>query len=149
ATRGYAVLLPDAPQRLGTPMIDLAKTVLPGVTKVIEMGIADPERLGIMGHSYGGYSVLCLIVQTRRFKAAVMSGGFGDLFADYGSIDQLGNSFGVASEEKGQGLMDGTPWDFRDRYLENSPFFYLDRVETPLLILHGSNDTTVPGFLAD
>jgi dipeptidyl aminopeptidase/acylaminoacyl peptidase len=149
ATRGYAVLCPDAPQTVGSPMLDLAKTVLPGVNELINLGIADPDRLGIMGQSYGGYSVLCLIVQTHRFKAAVMSGGFGDLFADYGSMDEHGNSFGIASVEKGQGLMGGTPWDFRDRYLENSPFFYLDRVETPLLILHGSNDTMVPGFLAE
>lgn len=149
ATRGYAVLCPDAPQTVGTPMLDLAKTVLPGVNKLIDLGIADPDRIGIMGQSYGGYSVLCLIVQTHRFKAAVMSAGFGDLFADYGSMDELGNSFGVALDEKGQGLMNGAPWDFRDRYVENSPFFYLNRVETPLLILHGSSDTMVPGFLAD
>jgi dipeptidyl aminopeptidase/acylaminoacyl peptidase len=51
ATRGYEVLLPDAPQHLGTPMLDLAKTILPGVDKVISMGIADPDRLGVMGHS--------------------------------------------------------------------------------------------------
>ncbi len=52
ATRGYAVLLPDSPQHDGgSPMADLAKTVLPGVNKVIEMGIADPERLAVMGHS--------------------------------------------------------------------------------------------------
>ena len=54
ATRGYAVLLPDAPLHLGTPMFDLAKTVLPGVDKAIELGIADPNRLGVMGHSFGG-----------------------------------------------------------------------------------------------
>lgn len=149
ATRGYAVLCPDAPQTVGSPMLDLAKTVLPGINEVINIGIADPEKVGIMGHSYGGYSVLCLVVQTRRFKAAVMSGGFGDLFSDYGAMDEHGSSFGVAADEKGQGLMDGTPWDFRDRYMENSPFFYLNRVETPLLILHGSADTTVPSFLAD
>ena len=74
ATRGYAVLLPDSPQHDGgSPMADLAKTVLPGVNKVIEMGIADPERLGVMGHSGGGYSTLALIVQTKRFKGAVES----------------------------------------------------------------------------
>ncbi len=149
ATRGYAVLCPDAPQTVGTPMLDLAKTVLPGVNKVIDLGIADPDRVGIMGQSYGGYSVLCLIVQTRRFRAAVMSGGFGDLFAEYSWMDERGNSFGIAADEKGQGLMEGPPWDFRDRYVENSPFFYLNRVETPLLILHGTSDPTVPVFLAD
>src|SRR5437762_12672126 len=79
ATRGYAVLLPDAPQRLSTPMVDIAKTVLPGVDKVIELGIADPERLGVWGHSYGAYSTLSLIVQTKRFKAALAADGTGNL----------------------------------------------------------------------
>jgi len=147
ATRGYAVLLPDAPQHAGTPMLDLAKTVLPGVNKVIEMGIADSDRLGIMGHSYGGYSTLSLIVQTKRFKVAIDACGPGDLLANYGAMNKDGTAFGISINELGQGLMGGTPWQFRDRYIENSPFFYLDRVETPLLIIHGGADNSVSPFL--
>jgi dipeptidyl aminopeptidase/acylaminoacyl peptidase len=149
ATRGYVVLCPDAPQSLGSPMYDLAKTVLPGINKLIDIGIADPDRVGLIGHSYGGYSVLSLLVQTNRFKAAVMSDGYGDLFSSYGVMDSAGASFGIAIDEKGQGLMGDTPWNVRDRYTENSPVFYLDRVQTPLLILHGGGDPTVPSFLAD
>ncbi|MGC1831901.1 MAG: prolyl oligopeptidase family serine peptidase, partial [Candidatus Acidiferrales bacterium] len=149
ATRGYAILLPDAPQNLGTPMLDLAKTVLPGVSKVIEMGIADPDRLGVMGHSYGGYSTLSLIVQTKRFKAAVSLDGMGDMVGAYGQMRKDGTAFGTSMEEQGSGLMGDTPWQVRERYVENSPIFYLDRVETPLLIVHGSNDTTVAPFLGD
>jgi dipeptidyl aminopeptidase/acylaminoacyl peptidase len=149
ATRGYAVLLPDAPQRLGTPMADLAKTVLPGVNKVIEMGVADPSRLGVMGHSYGGYSVLSLIVQTKRFKAAMSVDGYGDILAAYGQMDKSGSTYNVPIAENGQALMGGTPWQFRERYIENSPVFYLDRVETPLLLVHGAEDNAVASFLAD
>jgi dipeptidyl aminopeptidase/acylaminoacyl peptidase len=149
ATRGYAVLLPDAPQHVGTPMLDLLKTVLPGVNKVIELGIADPERLGVMGHSYGGYSTLCLITQTNRFRAAVEADGEADLLAGYGGMDDRGTSYGIALEEEGQGAMGGTPWQFRDRYIENSPVFHLDRVETPLLIVHGGEDTAIRPFLGD
>jgi dipeptidyl aminopeptidase/acylaminoacyl peptidase len=149
ATRGYAVLCPDVPQSVGTPMVDIERTVLPGINKLIEMGIADPARLGVMGHSYGGYSALALIVQSRRFQAAVMADGYGDLIGNYGSMDKDGSAFGTSIQEKGQGLMAGTPWQFRERYIENSPVFYLDRVETPLLILHGADDTDVLPFLAD
>lgn len=149
ATRGYAILMPDAPLHLGTPMLDLAKTVLPGVNKVIAMGIADPNRLGVMGHSFGGYSVLCLMVQTRRFKAAVTVDGAADSIAAYGQMGKDGTAFGISIEEKGQGLLGDTPWRVRDRYIENSPVFYLDRVETPILIIHGSNDTAVAPFLGD
>jgi dipeptidyl aminopeptidase/acylaminoacyl peptidase len=149
ATRGYAVLFPDAPQRLGTPLVDLAKAVLPGIDKVIEMGIGDGDRLGVMGHSYGGYSALSLLVQTRRFKAAMMIDGVGDLIGSYGQMGVDGTAFGTSVAEQGQQLMGGTPWEFRDRYIENSPIFFLDRIETPLLIVHGTEDTTVAPFLSD
>jgi dipeptidyl aminopeptidase/acylaminoacyl peptidase len=149
ATRGYAVLLPDAPQRLGTPMLDLAKTVLPGVNRIVEMGIADPKRVGLLGHSYGGYSVLSLLAQTPRFKAAVVCSGFGDLIGAYGQMDPEGKAFHTSTAEHGQELMGGTPWEYRNRYVENSPIFYLDRIATPLLIVHGAEDVTVAPFLAD
>ncbi len=149
ATRGYAVLAPDAPQHLGTPMLDLAKTVLPGIEKVVEMGIADPKRTGLLGQSYGGYSVLSLIVQTTRFRAAVMGDGFGNLIGHYGEMDRDGSAYGTSSAESGQELMGGEIWKYRYRYIENSPTLYFDRVETPLLVVHGGNDTTVAPFLAD
>lgn len=149
ATRGYAVLFPDAPQHLGTPMADLTKTVLPGVNKVIEMGIADPDRLGVMGQSYGGYCTFALVVQTKRFKAAMISDGYADLFGHYGEMSDEGTAYGTSIEESGQGLMGGTPWEFRERYIENSPFFYLNRVETPVLMMHGSRDMNVSPFLGD
>jgi dipeptidyl aminopeptidase/acylaminoacyl peptidase len=149
STRQYAVLCADSLQKEGTPMLDLAKSVLPAVNKVVEMGIADSEKMGVMGQSYGGYSTLSVIVQTKRFKAAVMSDGTGDLIGEYGEMGKDGSAFGVSLLEQGQGLMGGTPWEFRDRYIENSPMFYLDRVETPLLIIHGAEDSSVASFLGD
>jgi dipeptidyl aminopeptidase/acylaminoacyl peptidase len=148
ATRGYAVFFPDSPQHPGTPMLDLAKTVLPGINKIIEMGIGDPDRIGIAGHSNGGYSVLSLIVQTSRFKAAADIDGMGDLMGMYGEMDVAGAAFGTSLEQAFDPL-GGTPWDVRERYIENSPVFYLDRVTTPLLIVQGDRDDTVSPFLAD
>ena len=148
ATRGFAVFFPDSPQHPGTPMVDLAKTVLPGVNRIVEMGIADPDRIGVAGHSNGGYSVLCLIVQTSRFKAALDIDGMGDLIGMYGEMDAEGGAFGT-SLEQGFDPLEGTPWNVRERYIENSPVFYLDRVTTPLLIVQGSRDETVSPFLAD
>jgi len=146
AMRGYAVLAPDSHVQVGSSMLDLVKTVLPGVNKVIEMGVADPDRLGIMGHSFGAYSALALIVQTARFKAAVVVDGFGDLIGSYGGMDKTGAVFGVSIGEEEEG---GTPWQFRERYVENSPIFYLDKVGTPVLLIHGSADSVVPPFLDD
>ena len=147
ATRGYAVLLPDAPQQVGTPMLDLAKAILPGVNKAIEIGIADPDRLAVMGHSYGGYTSIALIVQTGRFKAAISIAGVSDLIGSYGEMAEDASAYGVAIAERGQEAMGGTPWERRESYIENSPFFYFDRIQTPLLIVQGSRDTAVASFL--
>jgi len=102
-----------------------------------------------MGHSYGGYSVLSLIVQTTRFKAAVVMAGAGDLFGFYGEMQDDGTAYGVALTEEGQGAIGGTPWERRDGFIENSPFFYYDRIQTPVLIIQGTDDAAVASFLGD
>ena len=140
ASRGYAVLLPDSPLAVGSPMHDLPKMILPAVDKTIEMGIADPDRLGVMGSSYGGYSALALLIQTTRFKVAVMDVGFGNLSSNYGVMLKNGMPFGVGWSEEGQGRMGGPPWQYPERYMQNSPVFYLNKIETPLLISHGGMD---------
>ena len=149
-TRGYAVLLPDSPLRVGTPVLDLAKTVLPGVEKVIEMGIADRDRLGVWGASYGGYSTLALLVQTSRFKAAAIDSGSGNLFSIYGWMPERSNEPSFQDwAELSQGRMGGSPWKYRERYIENSPTLYLDRVQTPLLIIQGADDPSSKDFYSN
>ena len=139
ATRGYAVFAPESKLERGTPMLDIAKSILPGVSKLVELGIADPDRIGVMGHSYGMYTTLALIVQTRRFKAAVAFAGLGNLASMYGA-GPPGADESMPIIERLQGPLNGTPWQARDEYIENSPFFYLDRVTTPLLVVHGEVD---------
>jgi dipeptidyl aminopeptidase/acylaminoacyl peptidase len=148
ATHGYAVLMVDSSRPKGDPMRSIANSVLPGVTKMIDLGIADSERLGVIGHSNGGYGVLSLIVQTTRFKAAVASGGSGNLIGHYGFMRRDGESWGVAYQEESLG-MGGPPWQFPNKYVENSPVFYLDRVQTPLLIVYGAEDSVNPSYLGD
>lgn len=148
ATRGYAVLLPDILIKAkGEWAESLAKCVLPGVNKIIEMGIADPARVGIMGHSYGGWSVLTLITQTRRFKAAVESDGIGDFVAWQGMLAKDGSSHGLT--QAGRVVLGGSLWDMPLKYLEHSPILFLNRVETPLLIVQGGEDDAAPAFLSD
>jgi dipeptidyl aminopeptidase/acylaminoacyl peptidase len=141
ATRGYVVLLPDAPLRKGRPAADILECVMPGVDRAISEGYADPDRIGVMGNSYGGYSTLALIVQTTRFRAAVASAPLSNLIFNYLDLGPSGESYGIMAAEEGNLLMGGTLWDFRDRYIENSPVFHLDKVKTPLLLLHGDQDT--------
>jgi len=110
------------------------------------MGIVDPERIGIMGHSQGGYAVLALLVQSSRFKWAITADGWSDYTSYYGILrsDGTGYEFGQAERQLG-----GAPWEVPLRYVANSPIYFLDKINTPLLIVHGSDDPDHPVYLAD
>lgn len=149
---GYALLIPSMPLKpegvASDPYAELTKGVIPAIDKAIELGFADPQRLGLMGHSYGGYSTYGLITQTNRFKAAIALAGVSDLVSLYGIFDarqrydnfvQEGFFAGRLSES-GQTRMGSPPWKDTARYIRNSPVFWADRVETPLMIVQGDMD---------
>lgn len=143
--QGYVVFLPDMPMETNAPIQELTECVLSGIDAVIDMGIADTKRLGVMGHSYGGYCVNALITQTPRFAAAIASAPISNLTSVYGHLTEGGDSPWITWAERSQGRMGGSLWEFRDRYIENSPIFFLDKVETPLLLIVGAlDDTSVP-----
>jgi dipeptidyl aminopeptidase/acylaminoacyl peptidase len=145
ATRGYAVFMPDVPHEGPTEMADIARVILPGIDMLIDKGITDPDRLGVIGQSEGGYGVLALIVQTNRFKAAVSSSGFCDMIADCSqSINGGIATMGWCVKDLG-----GSLWEYRDRYIENSPIFFFDKVEIPVLLFCGSLDPRVPPHLVE
>jgi dipeptidyl aminopeptidase/acylaminoacyl peptidase len=108
--------------------------IMAGVDRVIADGIADPDRLGIMGASYGGYMTNWIVTRTGRFKAA--SAG--------ASLSDLSDTFYLS--EGGEFMADyfRRPWENRDAYTSHSPLTFADRVTTPLLLQHGENDPRVP-----
>jgi dienelactone hydrolase len=115
------------------------------VDALLERGIADPDRLGLMSQSYGGYCTLALLTQTARFKAAVAVAGMTNLTSFYGILSPRGDNPWLGWSESGQGRLGGSLWEQRAAYIENSPLFYFDRVETPLLLVSG---TASPGEAA-
>ena len=134
ATRGYAVLYPDAPLEPGRITEDLVTTILPGVDAAIAAGYADPDRLAVMGQSFGSLNTLQLITRTDRFAAAIITAAVlhPDLAADY--LRSTGYY------ERGQGNMGGTLWEYPERYRDNSPLYDFPAIETPLLIAQGDRD---------
>lgn len=149
---GYAVLLPSMPLKPETeasdPMMDLPKGVLPAVQKAVDLGYADGDRVGLMGQSYGGFSTYGLVTETTRFKAAIALAGLSDLVGLYGVFDarerytQFPHEqyFRMSIFESGQTRMGNPPWKDWARYERNSPLFWVDRVETPLMIVQGDMD---------
>ena len=137
AAQGYAVLGVDLPSESTDSLEAMPGFVLPAIDKVIEMGIADENMLGIMGFSYGGYCTAGLITQTTRFEAAVCGGGLYNLISYYGQLTKDGYSRGIGWAETGQGRLKSSLWEERQRYIDNSPIFYLDKIETPVFIYCG------------
>ena len=133
-SHGYAVFLPDVPIEGLEPYRQIPSLVLPGIEAAVATGSVDAERVGVIGHSFGGYTVNVLITQTTRFKAAIAVASPSDLISGFLSSASTG------WYESGQGGLGGTLWEYPQRYIDGSPVFHLDRVETPLLLIHGDQD---------
>jgi dipeptidyl aminopeptidase/acylaminoacyl peptidase len=112
------------------------RDIMAGVDEVIKRGVADPEKLAVMGWSYGGYMTCWIVSQTGRFKAARMGAGLSNIHSMYGTTDipgYIGTFFNNYPNEKTLKL-----------YAERSGLTYAHKVTTPLLIMHGLNDERVP-----
>jgi dipeptidyl aminopeptidase/acylaminoacyl peptidase len=139
---GYAVLHPSVHFNRGYPGEAWAKGALSAVNKVIEMGVADPDRLGIQGTSYGGYATVLLITQTDRFKAAINNSGKVNMVSFYTQSPRLGIR-NIHAPEKSQDRIGGTMWEYPERYLDHSAILDADRITTPLLCITGDQDPNV------
>lgn len=139
---GYAVLRPSVDFETGYPGEAWAKGALSAVNKVIEMGVADPEKLGIQGTSYGGYATVLLITQTDRFKAAINNSGKVNMVSFYTQSPRLGVR-NTHAPEKSQDRIGGTMWQYPERYLAHSAILFADRIKTPLLCITGDQDHNV------
>ena len=143
-SRGYAVVLCDLTlgpnQQAGNPIQEMVDVLLPQVYRAAELGYVDLNRLAITGQSYGGYGTGSIITRTNVFRAAVPISGIFDLFGTYGRIDVDGGGFFLAWSEGGQARMGTHPWADVRRYLDNSPYYNADKITTPVLIVHGTED---------
>jgi dipeptidyl aminopeptidase/acylaminoacyl peptidase len=142
-SNGYAVMQPSVAFETGFPGEAWAKGVTAAANKLIEMGIADPERLGVHGTSYGGYATNLLITQTNRFKAAINISGKVNMVSFYTDSPRLGVR-NIHAPEKSQDRIGATLWQQPQKYIQHSAIMFADRIKTPLLLITGEQDHNVP-----
>lgn len=137
--RGCAVLDQTAMPMIGDPETtydtfneQLAADAEAAVAKAVEMGVADPERIGVIGHSHGALMVASLMAHTDLFRAGI---------ARSGSYNKTNQPFGFQSERR-------SLYEARDVYIQVSPLFFADRIDEPILIIHGADDSN-PGTLTN
>jgi len=145
-SRGYLIFVPDIPYRDGYPGESAYNAILPGVTSLIEKGFVDRDRIGVQGHSWGGYQIAYLLTRTNIFKCAESGAPVVNMTSAYGGIRWETGLSRMFQYERTQSRIGGTLWEYPLRYLENSPLFTLDKVETPVLIMHNDKDGHVPWY---
>jgi len=146
ASRGYLIFNPDIYYRIGYPGESAYNCVIPGITSLIEKGFVDKENIGTQGHSWGGYQIAYLVTKTDIFKAAESGAPVPNMISAYGGIRWWSGLSRQFQYEHTQSRIGGTPWEYPSRYIENSPIFNIDKINTPLLIMHNDADGHVPWY---
>jgi dipeptidyl aminopeptidase/acylaminoacyl peptidase len=122
------------------------KSIVPGIQSLIARGFVNPQGVGIAGQSWGGYQVSYMVTQSRLFAAGFAGAPVANMTSAYGGI-RWGSGLARAFQyEATQSRIGGSIWEYPMRYIENSPLFHIDRVETPLLIMHNDQDGAVPWY---
>ena len=142
----YVVFVPDIVYRDGYPGPSSYDCVIPGVQHMINQGYVDAKRIGIQGQSWGGYQTAYLVTQTDLFAAGFAGAPVSNMTSAYGGIRWGSGLSRQFQYERTQSRIGGTLWDYPERYIENSPVFFADRINTPMLIMHNDEDGAVPWY---
>ncbi len=145
-SNGYLVLTPDIVYTQGFPGQSALKCVLPSIDAVVEKGFVKESAIGIQGHSWGGYQIAYMVTQTNRFKAAEAGAPVGNMTSAYSGIRWGTGMPRQFQYEQTQSRIGFPLYQNPQRFIENSPVFYVERVKTPLLILHNDQDDAVPWY---
>ncbi len=145
-SRGYLLFIPDIPYKIGWPGESAMNAVMPGVLSLIDEGFVDRENIGVQGHSWGGYQIAYMVTRTNLFAAAEAGAPVSNMTSAYGGIRWASGMSRMFQYERTQSRIGGTLWDAQHRYIENSPLFQADKVETPVLMMHNDEDGAVPWY---
>lgn len=143
-SNGYVVFMPDVHFTIGAPGESCYNAVVSGTQMLIDKGIADKNRIGIQGHSWSGYQVAYLVTRTNMFRCANPGAAVSSMVSAYTGIRTGSGMPRMFMYEETQSRMGKTLWDDPEMYIKNSPIFYADKIQTPLLIFHCDGDEAVP-----
>jgi dipeptidyl aminopeptidase/acylaminoacyl peptidase len=142
---GYIVFMPDIKFKLGDPAVAASNCIISAVKTVIGMGIVIPNKIGLIGHSFGGYETNYAISQTGLFAAAVSGAGISDVIGSYFNLNENHSlTPDMWRYENQQQRMGKSLYDDKAGYLRNSPIMFADKINTPLLLWTGKSDRVVP-----
>jgi len=140
---GFFVFEPDIIYRIGEPGISAVECVVPAVEEVLKRGDINENRVGLMGHSWGGYQTAFLVTQTDIFAAAVAGAPLINMISMYSSVYWNSGQTNQVIFETSQGRLPNPYWDDYEQYVRNSPLFSVKNITTPLLVEFGDNDGAV------
>ncbi len=139
ANNGYGVFLPDVIFETGEAADSYVQAVEPAMERLVELGFAG-GKFGVMGHSFGGYAANVLMTKSKRFQAGIAIAGISDWIGFHG----VPGDYMRLSNERGQGRLGGDLRTYPERYVKNSPVFFIHQVEAPHMLIHGTADQGVP-----
>lgn len=144
---GYFVLLPDITYEYQNPGISALDCVTAATQKVIAKGIIHPDKIGLMGHSFGGYETAFISTQSTLFSTAIVGAGISDLTSFYLTISQNNGKPDMWRFKKNEQWMIGKSlFEAPSLYDENSPLAHIEKIKIPLLIWSGKEDTQVAPY---
>lgn len=146
SSNGYLVFIPDIIYHDGYPGQSALDAILSGTRAMAELGFVDTTRMGLQGQSWGGYQTAWLVTRTNKFRAAMAGAPVSNMTSAYGGIRWESGMVRAFQYEEGQSRIGATLWERPDLYIENSPLFGADKVETPLLIMSNDGDGAVPWY---
>ena len=142
-SNGYAVLQPDIKYYVNDPGMSAVWALVPAVQAAVATGVVDPKRVGLHGHSWGGYQTAFTITQTDTFAAAIAGAPLTNMISMYSILYKNTGGTNGAIFESSQGRFTGGPWEEWAAYTRNSPVAHAKNVKTPLIILHNDLDGAV------
>jgi dipeptidyl aminopeptidase/acylaminoacyl peptidase len=141
--QGYFVLMPDIVYEPGRPGPSALDAVEHALDAAVATGHVDAERMGLIGHSWGGYQAAYLPTRTNRFAAAVAGAPITNFLSFMGAIHWNGGLPETGHWETGQARMAVPYWQDLEGHLESSPANFITDLETPMLLMHGDADGVV------